>query len=582
MKSLFIILFLLNVNAFADDAAIARQYLERINIWIQAGDFDQARIALERAADYAHVSSDISYELAVIQERFSVDRTKIIENLDKGIQTNRWVIYNEGLAVLFKARQLIAMRNYHEALNYLDNIMNRSEFAGNAYIRTEIAMQRLLCLRSIGKNDHGALAHFRSEVLSAMDRFPRDPRPLRIFFEYARDINRRPQPSELPSSDVNIMELALHRLPFLLEQDTELAWMAAPFMRDLQAARRLLLSYRNSGNHPSAGSIAPALNLGLLGDIEAADELFASLPGAEDIKIDKNIISEVYNLLRSEEGREYFTRKLLSFTGYILSDDDSDGFIDSRTKYKDGIIEYFELDRRQTNVFDLHITMGDGAPAGALVQIAGQETLAFLFWERYPSAAEVLIGNLPDDKIDEHFKFGPAVFQYAPVVFTTLGGSNRLTGLPYPVPAQQYIEMTRRSLLSFCSSYTRPSPEIDGAMETFFMNRGVILQTVEHLNGRQVSVTEFERGLPVIQHIDLDLDGRMETIRRFRQPPQVSNWEDILNYRSLIASSESDWRGDGRHKTMEVYLEDGSVVYYFDMDGSGEMIRTETRNHRNQ
>jgi hypothetical protein len=44
-----------------------------------------------------------------------------------------------------------------------------------------------------------------------------------------------------------------------------------------------------------------------------------------------------------------------------------------------------------------------------------------------------------------------------------------------------------------------------------------------------------------------------------------------FNYRALIASSESDWTGEGRFLTGEVYLQDGSVVYLWDMDGSGSM-----------
>ena len=115
------------------------------------------------------------------------------------------------------------------------------------------------------------------------------------------------------------------------------------------------------------------------------------------------------------------------------------------------------------------------------------------------------------------------------------------------------------------------------------MERGIPLQAEEKpygeiLEGGTYSVTQFENGFPVIQHIDLDLDGRKETIRRFRRPPPGA-W-DFLEYRRLIASSESDWSGDGRYITKEVYRQDGSVVYSFDIDGSGELNYSETRNER--
>jgi hypothetical protein len=85
----------------------------------------------------------------------------------------------------------------------------------------------------------------------------------------------------------------------------------------------------------------------------------------------------------------------------------------------------------------------------------------------------------------------------------------------------------------------------------------------------QISVTEFERGSPVIQYVDMDMDGRMETIRRFRPPSP--DFQENFDIRKLLASSESDWTGDGHHKTGEVYREDGSVVYTWDMDRSGVM-----------
>jgi len=139
------------------------------------------------------------------------------------------------------------------------------------------------------------------------------------------------------------------------------------------------------------------------------------------------------------------------------------------------------------------------------------------------------------------------------------------------------LTLTRRALVSFCVSISRPSVEFDGAVERIFLERGIPLQAEEILNGKQVSFTEFERGIPVIQRIDLDLDGRMETVRRFRPPGPDFN--ETFDYRSLIASSESGW-GDERYMTGEMYLQDGSVVYLWDIDGSGIMDYFETETGR--
>jgi tetratricopeptide (TPR) repeat protein len=594
----FIILFTaLCINIYAqtgtaarDDSQAAQQYVQWIEQAINEQRWDDALTAAQRAMDFSGVSSDIPYLLAVVQSHFknTIRQYIIAGNLQKAIETDRWVNYNEVQALLLKARMHISMRDYYNAMICLDRIDSSDSRAVSA--GADAMMLRLLVLRGMASGKESgydyvyAAAQFRSNILLAMDRFPRDPRPLRIFFEYAH--NKNPRSSELPESDINLLELALRRLPFLLEADPELAWMAAPFIRNIDDARRSCASYRSGSLYtgenfkPAPASVPVALNLGLIDDKMAIDELFAVTDENETRAIKKEILINTYNLLRSEEGRDLFTRKLLSFTGSIIIDDDNDGYIENIVHYNNGFIN--SLVDYMSNNNDFHITVNfglDNDPEKVSVFIVKNDPSpeqdsskrVNLQWERYPFVKQAELAN-------ETFTFGPAVFNYAPVAFMELGGSDKLSGLLYPVLSDQYITLTYHSLLSFCSSYSRPSQEIDGAAETIYMDQGVILRVVETLNGRQVSVTDFEKGLPVTQHIDLDLDGRMETIRIFRRPPSDYEWKDLLDYRRLLSSSESDWSGDGLYKTMEVYLPDGSVVYSFDMDGGGEMNYSETGN----
>jgi hypothetical protein len=549
------------------DADVARQYADWARQAIDDERWEEALAALERAADFANVSSDISYLLALALSHNEKSRTAVVHALDAALETNRWVTYSKNHALLLKAQQLVAMREYIDALFVLDKIViSRTDESADA------AILRLMALRGLAASggDVQAPARFRSLLLIAMDRYPRDPRPLRVFFEYAR--NRSPEPAELPSSDTNLLELALRRLPFLLESDPGLAWMAAPFMRNTDDARRLVAAYRaqNTGR-PTADSIPAALNFGILGDIDAVNEFF-SWPVLE-----KNLITDVFNLLGSEEGRNLFTGKLHSFSGGITADNDRDGFIDGIAVCVSGVIREFAYDVNQTNDFNLRIFFDTaGVPIRCEYPVTGLSSRARINWERYPSVMHVTLA-------EEIFEFRPADFQFAPVTFVELGGSRSLSGFDFPVPAYQYMELTRRSLVSFCASVSRPSVEIDGATERIFLERGIPLRAVETLNGKQVSITEFERGAPLIQLIDLDLDGRMETMRRFRRPPPdfpLPDLDGTFDFRRLVASSESDWTGEGLFKTGEVYLPDGSVVYTWDMDGSGIMNYSETETKR--
>ncbi|MDR2543343.1 MAG: hypothetical protein LBC80_07850 [Treponema sp.] len=579
-----------------NDSQAAQQYVQWIEQAMNEGRLNEAYTALERVMDFSNVSSDISYLAAVVRTSFlyeSETRHTVLETLNTAIDTNRWVNYNNNLALLLKAEHLVAMREYTAALACIEQIaVSPHSLAADA------AMLRLLAFRGLAANgDVSALVQFRSLVLNAFDRFPRDPRPLRIFFGFAN--NRYPQFSnQLSAGDIELMELALRRLPFLLEIDPELAWMAAPFIRNLDDARRLVASYRAGGISniqnrdffPHPASIPVAIYLGLMTDNGAADELFAGNRGINNpfpagIKntvfvssgspvLFKNIIEDVFNLLRSEDGREYFTLKLLEFTGAVITDNDYDGYIESFTLYQDGIIRKYAFDRNQDTLFDLTVIFDtNGIPVSALSPVAGQESFANVYWERFPSVQRITFNN-------EEFTFSPADFHFAPLTFMELGGARNKTGILYPVILDRSFALSYRSLISSCSTFTRPGVEFDGAIETFYMERGFPVQAVQVLNGNKVSITEFERGEPVIQHIDLDLDGRMETVRRFRSlsADELSRGWQFFNYRSLLASSESDWSGDGRHKTKEVYLGDGSVVYYYDMDGSGEFNYSRTGN----
>jgi hypothetical protein len=71
--------------------------------------------------------------------------------------------------------------------------------------------------------------------------------------------------------------------------------------------------------------------------------------------------------------------------------------------------------------------------------------------------------------------------------------------------------------------------------------------------------------------VDLDLDGRMETIQRMRttDAPVALDWQEP------IESIESDWNGDGVSEYAERHFKDGSIERSWDMDGDGKRERTE-------
>jgi len=534
------------------DPAIADRYLKWAEESIKAGQWDQARSALERAADYEDVSSDISYLLALARFNTNESRGSVLQAVGKAIRVGRWTHYGEPQARLLEAQQLIAMRRYSDALASL------TIFQPVAVETADAAMLRLAALK--GLVNGGAVsysAEFRRRMSEAMNRYPRDTRALRLLFDYANYAyagGRNPG-----SDDIAIMELALERLPFLLPADPELAWIAAPFINDIEKARYSLADYRAGSSKPNPASLVPALNLGLLDDIDAVDELFMSPSGA--LVVDKNILVNVWKLLRSEGGRNHLARKLRFFSGVLTEDEDHDGFVESRSVYRQGVIEEYHFDADQDRIEDVTIMFNAGNPQWARMPALP----AVIFWESYPSVQRTVMESglyLP----------APGGFKFAPIGFVEICASDTTPGVLYPLrePLQQNI--TRRMLVSSAVTVQQPSVEFPGGIENIYLENGIPINSEVILGNKAVSFTEFENGRPDIQWLDLDLDGRMETVRRFRKSiftgKSALSWDELqgrllqsgLDFRKLLESSESDWNGDGKFESGEVYREDGSVM----------------------
>jgi hypothetical protein len=331
------------------------------------------------------------------------------------------------------------------------------------------------------------------------------------------------------------MSLGLRRLPFLIEADPALAWMAAPFIADVEEARRYLGAYRSAyyssqpGNfRPDKASIIPALNLGLLDDIDAVEELFAPDTSGAELIIDKELITCVGDLLRSDEGRDHLARALLSFTGVITEDEDRDGIPESRAVYRQGVLQEFYYDAEQGGIDDMIVLFNSNSPqwaeiaalpaamgtGGSVFDSAApslnnpQSPKALIIWERYPSVLKVVLEG-------ETFLFAPGGFPYVPVNFEELCASGSYAGLLFPRRNYRSPGISRRLLTASAYAIQRPGTEFEGSVEQVYLSQGLPIRAEEILNGKIVSVTEFIDGIPVIQKLDMNLDGTLETIRHY-------------------------------------------------------------------
>jgi tetratricopeptide (TPR) repeat protein len=547
------VLFVPGAAAFAQttvpfpppDAEAADKYAEWAKTAMDEGRWSEALSALERAADFADVSSDISWLLALVRSHLGKPRGAVLEALRKAVDVNHWRRYNRTDALVMEAGLFIELRFFSSALEILSRL---PESAGTT-------MLTLLALKNSGHYEK-----FLEDTGRALNRYPRDAGIARVYLEYLgkeylyREDLRNRNPSK---REIDLFNLILRRLPFLLEDDPELAWMAAPFVTDREDAGRLAAAYRASGGAAPA-SLPAALKLGLIDEAGAIEEFFAP-PGEGELSLDRVLILRIWDELRTGESRVLFRRNLSTMSGVITDDTDRDGITESWVNYRDGRIMTCFFDVNQDGFRESEVYFEAGEPVRAEWAAVSDSSPAYwppsgetvrrigIRWERYPAVLETGQSGI-------RYIPRPGDFFFAPLRFAELPESSPSPGnsLLYPERDPGAV-ITRRTLISFALRVERPSREFPGAVETVELDGSIPVRALEYLNGRVVSVTDFFGGRPFMQFVDLNLDGHMETLRFFRRPESgeapdsVDSIDpfELLDYSMDFELADSDWDGDG-------------------------------------
>jgi hypothetical protein len=267
--------------------------------------------------------------------------------------------------------------------------------------------------------------------------------------------------------------------------------------------------------------------------------------------LDKALLEEIWDLLRDNNSRTLFGRNLSAWTGVIRYDPDGDGVAEARAVYRGGLLLSYTCDTNEDGFPELALYFEAGNPLRALVRVpaAGGEAdsgMIIIEWEEFPAVLEGWLG-------DERFIPRPFDFFYAPAKFRELPGSDLL----FPERDVLAGSLSRRTLAASSLEVIRPGREFTGAEEIVELNRSIPVRAREYLDGVLVSETDFLRGRPLAQRIDLDLDGRLETVRHFRRfitPAFGAEADDplaLLDYVMDIDYADSDWDGDGVFETRE-------------------------------
>lgn len=497
------------VGPISGDEAIAGRYLAYALDAAEEGRWEDAETVLERAADFASISSDLSYYLGLARSRRNRPVGAVLECLNRALEAGRWRVRRADDARILQAECLIRLRSYSEALSALSSCADAAD----------VAALRLRALRGLGD-----AVRFDSGIKAAFAGFPRDPRFVGLLFE---SLGTRIRTDE----QHRLVDTAIRRLPYLLDADPSLAVSAAPFIGDVAERRRLVAAYRAAGGK-GAASIAAALDLGLIDDDAAVAELFSQ----EAVDVQRFL--SVYRMLRGADARKSFASSLAAYSGVVQDDFDGDGFPESVTRYERGGLMSFAFDADQDGIPEWSFRFSDGLPVSADVALSfdaanesvparpasrDDRTWALVKWERYPYVSSISLGG-------ETFSFAPAAFPFSPIRLDRL-----LPDAETRIPRTDAVSprLTERSLYSFASSLERPGHLARGTVERIEYANGVPLRSRERLGGIDVGISEFANGMLVLRKFDLDADGRVETIERYEGKT------------GALVSVETDFDGDG-------------------------------------
>jgi len=530
----FIPMTLFSQESARGDRAMAVLYAEWARDVIDQGRWSEALAALERANDFGDVSSDICYLLALARSHENKPRAEVLEALNMALAVNHWVLYHAESARLMRAENLIAVRAYNEALVELSHVSRSPEEA-------VLTLRALAALRPV---------EFRRLLGETLDRYPRESEPVKLFFTF---ISNNDAAGLNPSSDdLETLELIRRRLSVLLLDDPELAWIAAPYIRETAEARRMVSAYR-AVNIPVPESLPIALKLGVIDEETALEELFDF--SRERHTLDMALLGEIWELLRREDTIAVFRRNLAAYTGVIIEDSDRDGIPDTFVEYDRGWPTRCVYDQSQDGVPVLTVffeggvpyraialippeTVGGGFSAlrgpaeGFVVSALTSRKSAALQWERYPAVLETELDGA-------RFIPRPLDFYYSPVLFIELWGS----GVLYPMRDQMSPPLTRRTLVLWSLLVERSSLEFNGGIEVVELNQGIPVRAREYVGGLMVAETEFLRGRPQLQRVDLDLNGRMDTVRHFRPVYRAMELEELWDYDRDFDYTVYNWDG---------------------------------------
>ena len=508
------------------NAGAALRSLERAVALLVDSRWEDASFEARLGSTYDPLLADFPYIEALSLAGRGSPRADILERLEASLVKGlSWRSYDRRDAVRFCARLYAETLRYRDALALLGTDDGELSADGDHV--------RLLALYGLGQREEAIRL-----AKTSLERWPFDSR-------FAEVCLRRETGHTKDPLVTDVIETILSRLYLWQEQNPVLLLLAVPYERSAPARERNIRMYRNmleTGEAPASTRVLStvlALEYGLVSEKQALDELLRY----EDEGIPRDVLLRLSELLVDEAVRREFLEKLNSFGGILVHDDNSDGILDARIRYRMGRPVYAEFDIHQSGYPEIRVTAELGDP---VLVVLDRDTTEIRY-DTYPVVNSVRRNN-------RQYTLRPQALSWAPVRW--IRDDSIPDGFFYLVPNTAEVPLTERMLIASSLYYAEPVEDTPAGETRYVLENSMPVMSEQRVDGQTLSRTTYKAGKPVSTNKDANGDGYFET--RMTYHPDTT-----------VASIEIDRNANRTYEYREEYTVDGSVVKKWDYDEDG-------------
>ncbi|MEI6387790.1 MAG: hypothetical protein WCQ50_14235 [Spirochaetota bacterium] len=551
--SLMAVLAVMGVQAAAaevsaqDSLALAR-WTGAAKAFLDAGNYDDAHKLAVSGLEVDPGNADLLFIRAKAGYLSTgAEGDLVLPALDAAaaaLASGRFSLMGRDAAITFEAGLLSRLHRRNEALTLLGRLGPGPD--------AEAWLLKCSLLLAMGQTE-AALALFERAVVS----FPADP-GFPTLFSSSRAFAPGPRTERLAS----LWRRSFDRLS-AADPDIVIAMLEAFPTRE--ARRNQLVAYRAMGGKAGFPEL---IEYGVL-DFKAGVAL--ALPPKGQVEL--ATLRRIAGLFRDTGDLAALATALAGFSGSIREDADGDSFAEAVTSYDSGLPVSWRLDADQDGVSELTLDFRFGEPATASLATDGANW-SFVY-EGYPGLGGAVLTAALGSRSDWTLAQGSLTF--APLRFGAVEGVPGSFILPTATAARLPSESAlAAAAVKLSVSTLGETLEVD-------LEQGKAVTATGYSSGRIFSRIEYLDGRPVREKLDLDGDGRFESllvldpgsdparpeVRETRSDIDGDGYAEFVELHGPPLTRSWDPDADGRVDIRETGFPDGRLMREFSSRGDG-------------